>query len=36
MNVSEEIIQQVQTKIETDTRDKVREIIGGAGYETYD
>lgn len=36
MNVSEEIIQQVQTKIETDARDKVREIIGGAGYETYD
>lgn len=36
MNVSEEIIQQVQNKIETDARDKVREIIGGAGYETYD
>ena len=36
MNVSEEIIQQVQTKIKTDARDKVREIIGGAGYETYD
>ena len=36
MNVSENIIQQVQVKIETEARNKVHQITGGAGYETYD
>ena len=36
MNVSDDIIQQVQVKIENEARTKVHEIIGGAGYETYD
>lgn len=36
MNVSDDVIQQVQVKIETDARHKVHEITGGAGYETYD
>lgn len=36
MNVSNEIIEQVQVKIEAEARDKVHKITGGAGYETYD
>lgn len=36
MNVSDDVIQQVQVSIETDARNKVHEITGGAGYETYD
>ena len=36
MNVSEDIIQQVQVKIETEARSKVHEITGGSGYETFD
>ena len=36
MNVSDDVIQQVQVKIETEARNKVREITGGPGYETYD
>ncbi|MBC7458104.1 MAG: hypothetical protein H7235_07490 [Bdellovibrionaceae bacterium] len=36
MKVSDEIIQQVQAKIESEARNKVHEITGGAGYETYD
>ncbi|MFZ3231467.1 MAG: hypothetical protein WA160_14770 [Pseudobdellovibrio sp.] len=36
MNVSDDIIQQVQVKIETEARNKVHAITGGAGYETYD
>ena len=36
MNVSDEVIQQVKVKIETEARNKVHEITGGAGYETYD
>ena len=36
MNVSDDIIQQVQVKIENEARSKVHEITGGAGYETYD
>ncbi len=36
MNVSDDIIKQVQGKIETETRNKVHEVTGGAGYDTYD
>ena len=36
MNVSDDIIQQVKVKIETEARNKVHQITGGAGYETYD
>ena len=37
MNVSADVIQQVQEKLEIEARDKVREIIGiNGGYETYD
>ena len=36
MKVSDDIIQQVQVKIEADARSKVHEITGGAAYETYD
>ena len=36
MNVSDDVIKQVQVKIETEARNKVHEITGGAGYETYD
>ena len=36
MNVSEDIIHQVQVKIETEARSKVHEITGGTGYETFD
>lgn len=36
MNVSNDVIQQVRAKIETEARSKVHEITGGAGYETYD
>ena len=36
MNVSDDVIKQVQVKIEIDARSKVHEITGGAGYETYD
>lgn len=36
MKVSDDIIQQVQTKIETEARNKVHEVTGGQSYETYD
>ena len=36
MNVSDVIIQQVQTKIETEARGNVQSVMGHAGYETYD
>ena len=36
MNVSEDIVKQVQQKIESDARDKVQSVMGHAGYETYD
>ncbi len=36
MNASDDIIQQVQAKIEADARSKVHEITGGAVYETFD
>ena len=36
MKVSDDVIQQVQVKIETEARTKVHEMTGGAGYETYD
>ncbi len=36
MKVSDDIIQQVQVKIETEARTKVHEVTGGAGYETFD
>ena len=36
MNVSDEVIQQVKVKIEAEARNKVHEITGGSGYETYD
>jgi DNA invertase Pin-like site-specific DNA recombinase len=36
MKVSDDVIKQVQVKIETEARNKVHEITGGAGYETYD
>ncbi len=36
MNVSDEVIQQVQTKIETEARDSVQSDMGHAGYETFD
>lgn len=36
MNISSDIIEQVQTKIETEARDNVRNVLGGEGYETYD
>ena len=36
MNISDDIIQQVQVKMENDARDKVHKITGGSGYETYD
>ena len=36
MNVSDDIIQQVQIKIETEAINKVHEITGTAGYKTYD
>ena len=36
MNVSEDIVKQVQQKIEAEARDKVQSVMGHAGYETYD
>ncbi len=36
MNISDDIILQVQVKMENDARDKVHKITGGASYETYD
>ena len=36
MNVSENVVKQVQQKIETEARDKVQSVMGHAGYETYD
>lgn len=36
MNVPADVIQQVQTKIESNARDKVHEVMGGEAYETYD
>lgn len=36
MNVSEDIVKQVQQKIESEARDKVQSVMGHAGYETYD
>lgn len=36
LNVSDDVIKQVQIKIETEARSKVHEITGGAGYETFD
>ena len=36
LNVADEVIQQVQVKIETEAREKVHAMTGGAGYETYD
>ena len=36
MNVSEDVVKQVQQKIESEARDKVQSVMGHAGYETYD
>jgi DNA invertase Pin-like site-specific DNA recombinase len=36
MNVSEDIVKQVQQKIESEARDKVQSFMGHAGYETFD
>ena len=36
MNVSEDIVKQVQQKIESEARDKVQSVMGHAGYETFD
>jgi len=36
MNVSDDIVKQVQQKIEAEARDKVQSVMGHAGYETYD
>ncbi len=36
MNVSDDIVKQVQQKIESEARDKVQSVMGHAGYETYD
>ena len=36
MNVSEDIVKQVQQKIESEARDKIQLVMGHAGYETFD
>ncbi len=36
MNVPDEVIQQVQNKIESMARESVHEVMGGKAYETYD
>ena len=36
MNVSEDIVKQVQQKIESEARDKVQSVMGHAGYDTFD
>ena len=36
MNVPEDVVRQVQKKIETEARDKVQSVMGHAGYETFD
>ena len=36
MKVSEDIVKQVQQKIESEARDKVQSVMGHAGYETFD
>ncbi len=36
MNVAEDIVKQVQQKIESEARDKVQSVMGHAGYETFD
>lgn len=36
MNVSEDIVKQVQQKIESEAREKVQSVMGHAGYETID
>ena len=36
MNVSEDIVKQVQQKIESEAREKVQSVMGHAGYETFD
>ena len=36
MNVPEDVVRQVQQKIETEARDKVQSVMGHAGYETFD
>ncbi len=36
MNVSEDVVKQVQQKIETEAREKVQSVMGHAGYETFD
>ena len=36
MQMPDEIIQQVQNKIEANARDKVHDVMGGEAYETYD
>lgn len=36
MNVSEDIVKQVQQKIESEAREKVQSVMGHTGYETFD
>lgn len=36
MNLDDQVVQKVQQKLESDAREKVLEIQGGSGYETYD
>lgn len=36
MNVSEDVVKQVQKKIETEARENVQSVMGHAGYETFD
>lgn len=36
MNLSEDIVKQVQQKIESEAREKVQSVMGHAGYETFD
>ena len=36
LNVSEDIVKQVQQKIESEAREKVQSVMGHAGYETFD
>ena len=36
MNVPDDIVKQVQQKIETEARENVKSVMGHAGYETYD
>lgn len=36
MNVSADIVKQVQQKIETEAREKVQSVMGHEGYETFD